>query len=69
MELAALGAALYSIGIPQKSVMKYETEVKEGKLLLVIHGTAEEVEHAKDLLNQTEATATTVHAKLAPVAV
>ena len=49
--------------------MKYETEVKEGKLLLVVHGTAEEVEHAKDLLNQTEATATTIHAKPAAVAV
>ena len=46
--LTALGAGLYSIGIPKNSVVQYETEVKNGKLLLVAHGTAEEVERAKD---------------------
>ncbi len=45
--LTALGAALYSIGIPKNSVMQYETEVKNGTLLLVAHGTADEVERAK----------------------
>jgi uncharacterized membrane protein len=59
--LSALGAALFSIGIPQNSVLQYETQVKNGKLVLVAHGTFEEVEHAKDLLKQTEATSTTVH--------
>jgi hypothetical protein len=29
-----------SIGIPKNSVMAYETEVKNGKLLLIVHGTA-----------------------------
>ena len=65
----ALGAALYSIGIPKNSVMKYETEVKNGKLLLVVHGSPRKFEHAKDLLNQTQATETTVHAKPAAVGV
>ena len=46
--LSALGAALYSIGIPKNSVLQYETQVKNGKLLLVAHGTPEEVERAKD---------------------
>ena len=32
-----------------------------GKLLLVAHGTPEEVERAKDVLDQTEANSTTVH--------
>src|SRR6202789_3416525 len=41
--LSALGAALFSIGIPQDSVLQYETQVKNGKLLLVAHGTPEEV--------------------------
>ncbi len=59
--LSALGAALYSIGIPKNSVLQYETQVKNGKLLLVAHGTPEEVERAKDLLDQTEANSTTVH--------
>ena len=41
--------------------MQYETEVKSGKLLLVAHGTPEEVQPAKDLLDQTEANSTTFH--------
>ena len=67
--LSALGAALASIGIPKNSVVKYETEVKNGKLLLVAHGTADEVERAKELLDQTEAKTTTVHAEQAAVGV
>jgi uncharacterized membrane protein len=67
--LTALGAGLFSIGIPKNSVVQYETEVKNGKLLLVAHGTAEEVEHAKDILHQTQAKTTTVHAEQAAVGV
>jgi hypothetical protein len=67
--LSALGAGLYSLGIPQNSIVQYETEVKNGKLLLVAHGTAEEVERAKDLLHQTRAETTTVHAEPAAVRV
>ncbi len=66
--LSALGAALYSIGIPKNSVVQYETEVKNGKLLLVAHGTADEVERARDILEQTGAK-TTVHAEPAAVGV
>jgi uncharacterized membrane protein len=59
--LSALGAGLYSIGIPKNSIVQYETEVKNAKLLLIVHGTPEEVEKAKDLLDQTPATSTTVY--------
>ena len=65
--LSALGAGLYSIGIPKNSVLQYETEVKNGKLLLVAHGTPEEVERARDILQQTQAQTTTVHAEQAAV--
>jgi len=65
--LGALGAALFSIGIPKNSVVQYETEVKNGKLLLVAHGAIDEVERAKEILRQTRAKTTTVHAE--PVAV
>ena len=67
--LSALGAALYSIGISKNSVVQYETEVKNGKLLLVAHGTPDEVERARDLLHQTQAKTTTVHAESAVVGV
>ena len=67
--ISALGAALFSIGIPKNSVLQYETEVKSGKLLLVAHGTAEEVARAKAVLHQSRAKSTTVHAELAAVGV
>ena len=47
--------------VQRNSVLQYETEVKNGKLLLVAHGTPEEVQRAKDLLDQTEANLTAVH--------
>jgi len=65
--LTALGAGLYSIGIPENAIVQYETEVKNGKLLLVAHGTPDDVQRAKDLLKQTQATTTMVHAESATV--
>lgn len=62
---SALGAAIYSIGIPKDSVLQYETEVKSGKLVLIVHGTSAEVEQARELLSQTQSLQTTVHAELA----
>jgi uncharacterized membrane protein len=67
--ISALGGALASIGIPENSVVQYETEVKNGKLLLVAHGTADDVERAKDLLDETQAESTTVHAEQVAVGV
>jgi hypothetical protein len=48
--LSALGAGLYSIGIPTDSILKYETALKSDKFVLVVHGSADEVAHAKDIL-------------------
>jgi uncharacterized membrane protein len=50
--LSALGGALASIGIPKDSIVEYETEIKNGKLLLVAHGTFDELEKAKELLQK-----------------
>ena len=61
--LSALGAGLYSIGIPKDSVLQYESAVKTGKLLLLAHGTSEEVERARGILHQSQAQTTTVHAE------
>ncbi len=49
--LSALGAALASIGVPNNSILKYETELKNDRLLLVVHGTAGEIEKAKSVLS------------------
>ncbi len=53
--LSALGAGLYSLGIPKNSVVKYETSIKAGKFVLIAHGTAEEVAKARDMLKTSGA--------------
>ena len=59
--LSALGAALYSIGIPKDSILKYETALKAGKYIIVAHGTADEVANAKKIIENTEAIESNVH--------
>ena len=56
--LTALGAGLYSLGIPKDSVLEYETAVKSGNYVLVAHGTPEEVAKAKSIVEETDATRT-----------
>jgi uncharacterized membrane protein len=67
--ISALGAALVSIGIPKDSVLQYEANVKAGKFLLILHATPEEVQRAKDRLDNTQAAETTIHAEPAAVIV
>jgi len=59
--LTALGAGLYSIGIPKDSIVKYETALKSDKFLLIVHGTKEQVERARDMLQVQEGAEVTVH--------
>jgi len=59
--LTALGGALAGIGIPKDSVLRYETALKAGKFLLILHGTAQEVEKAKDILTQCKAEESSLH--------
>ena len=53
--LSALGAGLYSLGIPKNSVVQYEASIKAGKFVLVAHGTAAEVAKARDMLKTSGA--------------
>jgi len=53
--LSALGAGLFSIGIPKDSVVKYEAALKSDKFLVLTHGTADEVAKAKSILDTTGA--------------
>jgi len=59
--LSALGAALYSFGIPKDSVVKYETSIKAGKFLLIAHGTADEVQKARGILQTSGAEQINMH--------
>ena len=59
--LGALGAGLYSIGIPKDSIVKYETALKSDQFLLIAHGTAAEVAKAKDIIEITHPAQLSVH--------
>jgi uncharacterized membrane protein len=51
--IGAIGAGLYSIGIPKDSVVKYETAIKSDKFLVLAHGTTSEVAKVKDIMQTT----------------
>ena len=51
--LSALGAGLYSLGIPQDTILQYETALKIGKFVVIAHGTAEEAARARDIISRT----------------
>jgi hypothetical protein len=51
--LSALAAGLLSLGISKESAVKYESEIKADKFVLVVHGTAEELERARLILADT----------------
>jgi len=60
--LSAIGAGLYSMGIPKDSVLKYEMDLKTDKFLLMVHGTAGEVETAREVLEGTQPLHVALHA-------
>lgn len=48
--VSALAGALMSVGIPKDSVLRYETAIKADKFMLVVHGDAQEIRRAQELL-------------------
>jgi hypothetical protein len=59
--ISAVGAGLYSIGIPKDSVLRYETAIRSDKFLLVVHGTPQDMEKAKSVIGETAPEAVSVH--------
>ena len=59
--LSALGAGLYSIGIPNDSIVLYEAAVKAGKYLVVAHGTSAEAAKARKILDASNPSQLTDH--------
>ena len=64
--LSALGAALYSLGIPKNSVLQYETDLKADSFLVMARGPTAEVERAKKLLAASNPSRLDVHAANEP---
>ena len=51
---SAIGAGLFSIGIPKDSVLRYEIALKIDKFLVLAHGTAAEVARAREIVTGTQ---------------
>jgi len=51
--LSAVGAGLFSLGIPKDSIVRYETALKTDKFVLVVHGTQDETTSARELIDRT----------------
>ncbi|MEP7153852.1 MAG: hypothetical protein ABI856_19275 [Nitrospira sp.] len=66
--MSAIGAGLYSIGIPKDSVLDYETALKSNKFILLAHGTAEETAQARSILHTTRPQSLKTHATAAEAA-
>jgi hypothetical protein len=60
--ISALGAALFSIGIPKNSVIDYEAAVKADGFLVMARGAAEEIARAKAILGIANPSRIDVHA-------
>lgn len=67
--VSVLGAGLFSLGIPKNSVLEYETALKAGKFMLIVHGTADEVARAKGILATAGASKTALHLSIEPTPV
>jgi len=59
--LSALGAGLFSLGIPENSILQYETALKTGKYIVIAHGSTEEVAHARGIIHGTNPEALEEH--------
>lgn len=59
--LSALGAALFSIGIPKDSVIEYEQAVKTDGFLVVAHGSADEMARSKAILEASNPARVDLH--------
>ena len=59
--VGVLAAALSSIGIPQDSIVMYESELMAGKFLVVARGSVDEIERARGILKTTSASQLAAH--------
>jgi hypothetical protein len=59
--LSAIGAGLYSIGIPKDTIVTYERAIKAGQYLVVAHGTSAEASKARNILSTLKPTDLTDH--------
>ena len=66
--LSALGAALFSLGIPKDSVIQYEDALKAEEFLIVAHGPVEEMARAKTILEMRKPSQLDLHEEVKDMA-
>lgn len=59
--LSAVGGALASLGIPKDSVVRYETALRFGKVVLITYGTSDDAIRAKAILGRSQPDAVDHH--------
>jgi uncharacterized membrane protein len=59
--LSAVGAGLFSLGIPKDSILRYETALKTDKFVLIAHGSMNDTTRAKEILQRTNPEALDQH--------
>jgi len=59
--LSALGAGLYSLGIPKDSIVQYETALQTGKFVVIAHGSQVEMSQAQQIIHHTNPAALEAH--------
>jgi hypothetical protein len=63
--MSAIGAALASIGIPKDRIIQYETELAADGFLVMVHGSHDEMQTARDILGTRQPTHISTHHDLA----
>jgi hypothetical protein len=59
--LGALVNGLMALGIPKDQALKYRARIEAGEFLVVVHGTQDEVERAREILQTTHQTDLQTH--------
>ena len=67
--LGAVGAGLYALGIPKHAILRCESAIRDGKILLLYIGSGGETDNARKYFEQAGATETHVHVQPATVGV
>jgi hypothetical protein len=60
-DLSAVGAGLHAISIPKASIRRYESAIKMHKLILVAHGSTQEVLKSREVLRGSRPEEIDVH--------
>lgn len=60
-QLRKLGSGLYAIGVTCDNAQRYESLVGQGRLLLIVQGSRDEVEQASDTIAGTQSVEMAVH--------